>query len=146
MWLETMVLLALFFLFAFGPSYGQTKQMVQVKAFDQGLAPYKNIEISVNQKDFISVGNQGVAFIELFESDFPLKSIRVKDEKLEAASWNYSKGILEVIIRKRSYQVVGVLARHSDGSTLSNVKVVLKGKHRQQLNQPGRTLRSAAGA
>ncbi len=109
-------------------SYGQSKQMVQVKAFDQSLAPYKNIELSVNQKDFFSVGSQGVAFVELMESDFPLKSIRVKDEKLEAASWNYSKGIIEVIIRTRSYHMVGVVARAMDGSPLSNVTVSFKGR------------------
>ena len=130
----------IFLLFASGASYGQTKQMVQVKAFDQALTPYKNIELSVNQKDFFSVGSQGVAFIELFETDFPLKSIKVKDEKLEAASWNYSKGIIEVIIRTRSYQMMGVAARNVDGSPLSNRKVVFKGRTSTttETNQEGR--------
>lgn len=107
---------------------GQSKQMVQVKAFDQSLAPYRNIELSVNQKDFFSIGGQGVAFIELTESDFPLKSIRVKDERLEAASWNYSKGVIEVIIRTRSYHMISIVARTLDGAPLPNVKVTFKGK------------------
>ena len=111
-----------------GTSYGQSKQMVQVKAFDQSLAPYRNIELSINQKDFFSMGSQGIAFIELLESDFPLKSIRVKDDRLEAASWNYSKGIIEVIIRTRSYHMIGVVARALDGRPLSNVKIKFKGK------------------
>lgn len=112
----------------FGTSVGQSKQMVQVKAFDQSLAPYKNIDLSVNQKDFFTIGSQGVAFIELMESDFPLKSIRVKDDRLEAASWNYSKGVIEVIIRTRSYQMIGLVARTVDGSPLSNAKVTFRGK------------------
>ena len=120
--------LLLLSLITVGTSYGQSKQMVQVKAFDQSLAPYRNIELSVNQKDFFSIGSQGVAFIELIESDFPLKSIRVKDDRLEAASWNYSKGVIEVIIRTRSYHMIGIVARKLDGSYLSNVKVTFKGK------------------
>jgi signal transduction histidine kinase len=114
--------------------------MVQVKAFDQRLTPYKNIELSVNQKEFFSIGSQGVAFIELLETDFPLRSITVKDEKLEAASWNYTKGIIEVIIRTRSYQMIGVVARKVDGSALSNIKIVFKGKTSTttETNQEGR--------
>src|SRR5688572_19837878 len=77
-------------------SFAQKKQMVQVKTFDQQLTPYRNVELSINGKDFVSIGAKGEAFIELLDSDIPLKSIRVKDEKLEAASWNYSKGIIEV--------------------------------------------------
>ena len=118
---KTSCVFFLLFCWMFEASFGQSKQMVQIKAFDQSLAPYRNIELSVNQNDFISVGSQGVAFIELNESDFPLKSIRVKDQKLETASWNYSKGIIEVIIRTRSYQMIDVIARAADGSPLSNV-------------------------
>src|SRR5688500_7341832 len=68
---------------------GQKKQLIQVKAFDQQLAPFKNIELSINGKEFVVIGVKGEAFTELHDADFPLKSIRVKDEKLEAASWNY---------------------------------------------------------
>jgi signal transduction histidine kinase len=113
---------------AVSQTIAQGKQMVQVKTFDQSLAPYMNIDVSVNGKDFFSVGSKGVAFIELLESDFPLKSIKVKDEKLEAASWNYSKGIIEVIIRTRSYHMVSIIVRATDGTPLSNQKVSFLGK------------------
>ncbi len=81
------------------PSWAQKKQLVQVKAFDQQLVPYKNVEVSINNKEYFSMGNKGVAFVELLDTDFPIKSIKIKDEKLETASWNYGKGIIEIIIR-----------------------------------------------
>lgn len=120
--------------------FAQNKQMVQVKAFDQQLVPYKNIEISVNNKEFFSVGNKGVVFIELQESDFPLKTISIKDDKLEAASWNYSKGIIEVIIRTRNYQMIGVIVKNESNASLPNLKVTFKGKTvtTSTTNQDGR--------
>jgi signal transduction histidine kinase len=122
----------LFFLMIFfvlsTPASAQKKQLVQVKTFDQQLLPFKNIDISINGKDFITVGNRGEAFIELDDTDLPLKSIRIKDEKLEAASWNYSKGIIEVIVRKKNYQIVQVIVRDQKNAPLSNLKVTFNGK------------------
>ena len=106
----------------------QKKQMVQLKAFDQQLVPVKNIEVSINGKPHISIGSKGTAFIELEESDFPIRSIAVKDEKLEAASWNYTKGILEVIIRNKSYQLAKVLVRDAENSAVVNTTIVFAGK------------------
>src|SRR3990170_6584816 len=93
------------------PLWAQNNQLVQIKTFDQQLQPYKNVQMSINGKDYFTVGNKGVAFVELEESDLPLKSIKMKDELLEAASWNYTKGIVEVIIRKKSYQLIEVVVK-----------------------------------
>ena len=90
------------------PSWAQKKQLVQVKVFDEQLVPFKNVEISINNKEYVSMGNKGISFVELLDTDYPLKSIKVKDEKLETASWNFGKGIIEIIIRTRSYQLVQV--------------------------------------
>ena len=84
------------------PAWAQKKQLVQVKAFDQQLIPYKNVEVSINNNEYFSTGSKGVAFVELLDSDFPIKSIRIKDEKLETASWNFGKGIIEIIVRIRN--------------------------------------------
>ena len=110
------------------PSFAQNKQMVQIKAFDQELAPYKNVEISINSKEYVSIGAKGVAFVELLDTDFPLKTIKIKDEKLEAASWNYSKGIIEVIIRARSYKMTQVSVRDASNNPLANLKITFKGR------------------
>jgi signal transduction histidine kinase len=106
----------------------QKKQLAQVKTFDQQLVPIKNVEISINGKDFIKVGNKGEAFVELDETDLPIESIKIKDEKLETASWNYSKGIIEVIIRTKSYQIVQVFLRSQNNAAVSNLSVTFKGK------------------
>lgn len=104
------------------------KNMVQVKTFDQQLQPYGNIEISINDKDYISMGNKGSAFIELSENELPLKSVKIKNEQLEAASWNYSKGIVQIIVRKKSYQIHHLTLKDPDNKTLANLKVTFKGK------------------
>src|SRR5438132_114714 len=77
----------------------QDKVSVQVKTFDEKLEPYRNIEVSINGRDFINMGGKGVAFTELTGSDLPIKSIHIRNDRLEAASWDYSKGTLEIMVR-----------------------------------------------
>jgi len=74
------------------------------------------------------MGNKGVAFVELLDTDFPIKSIKIKDEKLETASWNYGKGVIEIIIRPRSYQMVQVFVRDENNVRLPNLMVTFKGR------------------
>ena len=110
------------------PLWAQDTQLVQIKAFDQQLQPYKNVQMSINGKDYFTVGNKGVAFVELAENDLPLKSIKMKDEQLEAASWNYTKGIVEVIIRKKNYQLIQIVVKDQNNTPLQNLKVTFNGK------------------
>ena len=109
------------------PSWAQKKQLIQVKVFDEQLVPFKNVEISINNKEYVSMGNKGVAFVELLDTDFPLKSITVKDEKLETASWNFGKGIIEIIIRTKSYQLVQIFVRDENNVRQPNLSVTYKG-------------------
>lgn len=106
-------------------TFGQQTQLVQVKAFDEQLVPYKNIEISINSKEYLSVGARGVAIIKLEESDLPIRTIKINDDRLEAASWNFGKGILEVIIRNKTHQLASVQLQ-GPGS-LSNLRVTFRG-------------------
>jgi signal transduction histidine kinase len=110
------------------PSYAQEKHAIQIKTFDQQLQPYRNIEVSINGKEFISVGTKGAAFTEVANNDLPVKTIRIKNEQLEAASWNYSKGTLEIIVRRKSYQVARVLVKDENNIALPNLKLTFKGR------------------
>lgn len=120
--------LILFMLFSFSKGWAQDKISIQAKTFDQQLAPYRNIEVSINGKEFIAMGTRGVAFIEMSEAELPVKMIKVKNEQLEAASWNYSKGILEIIIRTKSYQVTSVTVRDENKNALPNLKITFTGR------------------
>jgi signal transduction histidine kinase len=62
------------------------------------------------------------------DSDFPVKSVAIKDGKLEAASWNYSKGILEIIIRNKSYQLALVIVRDRNSKPLAKLPVTFRGR------------------
>src|SRR6478609_1736456 len=106
----------------------QDKLSIQLKAFDQSMAPYPNIEVSVNGKEFVSLNQKGIGFTDLMESDLPVKNIRIKNEQLEAASWNFGKGTLEIIIRKKNYQVIPVVFKDERNDPLSNVRVTFNGK------------------
>jgi signal transduction histidine kinase len=118
----------------------QQTQLVQVKTFNEKLEPLRNVEVAINQREYIVIGNKGVSFIQLPDSEFPLKSIKVKDDKLETASWNYSKGTLEIIIRAKSYHVVPVIVRDQSNAVLRDVKITFKGKKTTTLttNSDGR--------
>lgn len=122
------LLLAGLMLFASHAGNAQEKHMVQIKTFDQQLQPYRNIDISINEKEYISMGAKGVAFVELYDSDLPPKSVKIKNEQLEAASWNFSRGTLEVTVRKKSYQVHRVIVRDRANNPLANVRINFNGK------------------
>jgi signal transduction histidine kinase len=106
----------------------QEKQMIQVKTFDAQLQPFKNAEISINGKEYLSVGSKGVAFIELNTSDLPVKSVNLKNEEYEAASWNLSKGTLEVVVRKKTYRIEKLTVVEPSGAPKANIKLVYKGR------------------
>lgn len=114
-------------IFWISTAYAQEKQSIQVRTFDQKLQPLKNVEVSLNGKDFFSVGQKGVAIVEINPSDLPIKSVRIKDEKLEAASWDFSKGVIEIIVRQKSYTMVHFIVQFSDGSRLAKSPVSYKG-------------------
>lgn len=118
----------------------QDKISIQVKAFDTQLKPYRNIDVSINGKDFIPMGAKGTAFTEILETDLPIKTIRIKDDKLEAASWNYSKGTLEVIVRTKSYSMATIIVRGPDQKVIPNVRLSFRGKTSQNFttNAQGR--------
>jgi signal transduction histidine kinase len=124
LWMIPTILFSLTFCSAFG----QAKHMVQVKAFDQHLNPYKNIQVSINAKDYIALGLKGIAFMELSEDDLPLRSVKIKDDELEAASWNYTKGVVEIIVRKKSYQIVHVQVKDSRNNPAKDIKVTFAGR------------------
>lgn len=123
-WL-TVALLMIFFAVA---GVNAQKHMVQVKTFDENIQPYRNVEISINGKDYLSVGSKGVAFADIPESELPPASVKIKDETLEPASWNYTKGVLQIIVRKKNYEMISVRVVDETNVPLPGLRVVFKGK------------------
>jgi signal transduction histidine kinase len=110
------------------PGMAQEKHLIQIKTFDQQLQPIKNIDLSINGKEYISIGNKGTAFIELQNSELPLKSVKIKGDELEAASWNFSKGIVEIIIRKKNHKVTQWVLKDQSNTSTANLKITFIGK------------------
>jgi hypothetical protein len=114
-------------------AHAQEKTLVQIKTFDEQLKPLANQEVSFNGKIFIPIGSKGSAFVEVSSADLPPKSVTVKNEGLEAESWNYSKGVVEIIIRKKSYKVHHwTIVDHLD-KPVANLPIVYKGRRSQSV-------------
>ncbi len=84
-------------------TYAQSS--VMIKAYDKQLNPVSGMGISLDGSKIYTTGADGTLFIEVAENSLPPKSIVLSQEDFEAESWNYSKGILEIIIRKKSYRL-----------------------------------------
>lgn len=112
-------------------SVAQDKQIVQIKTFDHQLKALGNIEIGINERPFIAVNSKGTVFTELSANDLPPKSVRIKNEELEAESWNYSKGVIEIIVRKKSFKVYSWTVKDIAGNVVPNVRVEFKGRKAQ---------------
>lgn len=110
------------------PVSAQEKQVYQVKTLDEQLNIFPGISISLNGNNYFSIGDKGVAFVELSSEDLPVKSIEVNDQLLEVASWNFSKGILEIIIRKKKYHLIKLIVKGTDDIIKSHMKVTFNGK------------------
>ncbi|GAA5031535.1 hypothetical protein GCM10011506_20550 [Marivirga lumbricoides] len=115
----------MFFIFS---SSAIAQQMVQVKAFNMELQPYGNIKISINGGENVLLDDKGTAFIDLSPNQIPVRSIIIENQSLEAASWKLSKGILEIVVRKKNYRVVPVLIKNTRGSPLNDVEVTFNGQ------------------
>jgi signal transduction histidine kinase len=100
---------------------------LQVKTFDQDLKPLPNIQIAFNDLDYFTIGGKGTTIIEINQSEIPIRAIRVKDERFEAASWNLSKGTVEIIVRPVSYKIMHVSIRFPDGTPVPNTPVTFRG-------------------
>ncbi len=120
-WAACLVLASLMF------SAAQGQQLVQVKTFNEDLKPYPGLEISINNDAFFAMNGKGVAFVEFTDAHLPIKTIRVRNEELEAASWNYAKGTLEIIVRKKSYKVVPVFVFDHLGEPLKDTPMTFRG-------------------
>jgi signal transduction histidine kinase len=131
--LNAILILLILTAFAALPAGAQVRQLIQVKTFDEQLKPLKNVEVSINNKDFISTGNKGEVFVELLESDVPVKTIKIKNEQYEPAAWNLSKSILEIVVRKKNYQVASVTFKDRNNAPVSNLPVTFKGRKTAQV-------------
>jgi signal transduction histidine kinase len=120
--------LLLLTLFAIAPmAWGQSKVSLQVKAFDQKLQPLKNVDFGFNNLPYFRTNTNGQAIVELDRSELPIRNVRMKDEKVEVASWSLSKGTVEIIVRPKIYKFVKFAVRLADGTALANTMVKFNG-------------------
>ncbi|MGE0589195.1 MAG: ATP-binding protein [Cyclobacteriaceae bacterium] len=132
-WYQKLLSFSLLIL-AMSPAFGQNKQLVQIRASGEDLKPIPGLSLSINNGGFITLDKKGIAFTELSDSDLPVKNIKVNDSSLEPASWNYSKGVLEVIVRRKSYHLVNLTVQYQDGKPATSVRVTYQGQKEIQVS------------
>lgn len=102
--------------------------MVQIKVFDQQMNAMTNLAVSINGKEFVTLEEKKALFYEIAKEDLPPKFIKINKPEWEAESWNYSKGTLEIIVRKKLYSVADLNVETLDKKLLANATVNFKGK------------------
>lgn len=111
-----------------GQTWAQDQTMIQLKALDQQLQPYPRLKISINHGAPNKLDAQGLAFIDIDDKELPPMSITVTDELLEVESWNFSKGILEIVIRPKTYKNITAVLRDEKNQPLNGIKVIFQAK------------------
>ena len=130
--------LVFFFLFILAWEAEAQKQVVLVKVYNQTLEPFRNEEISVNGGAFVAVDKTGQLFREFDDRDLPPKSVHLKNELFEVATWNYSKGKLEIVVRARTTRTLSVTIFDENNDPLTNHPVTYQGrKERTWTSEPG---------
>ncbi len=101
----------------------QTPTMIQVKTLDRTFTAVPQLGVSIDGQPFFFTTETGSVYTEISSANLPPKTILLNDDQLEAESWNYSKGILEIIVRKKSYQIIKAIVKDTREKPLSGVKV-----------------------
>lgn len=101
----------------------QEKTMIQVKTLDLQLNFIPDLGVSIDGKEYFTTDDQGFAYTEVMETHLPPKVIKIRSNDLEAESWNYSRGVLEIIIRKKSYKVISVSVKDQNNVPVKDLKV-----------------------
>lgn len=115
----TLILTACLFNYA----NGQEVVNVLLKVYDIELNPYPNIEIVLDRKISFTTDANGIALAEVPKVSLPPTRIDVSDQKLEAESWNYSKGTLEIILRKKNYKQLQIKITDKNENIIKGIKV-----------------------
>jgi len=120
------IILALLLLVCIKPAIAQETSLVQVKTFDLRLKPIANLELSFDQQHYFATGTNGSVIVEINNTLLPPKVIYFIDVTLEAESWNYSKGILEIIVREKSFETYELTFVDNNNIPLKNIAVSIE--------------------
>ena len=105
-WRFHQLIFPILLLLCINSAFAQESTMVQVKTYDLNLNLFANLELSFDNKNYFNTGTDGSVIVETSNTLLPPKVIYFKDVKLEAESWNYSHGVLEIIVRNNHIKLI----------------------------------------
>lgn len=113
-------------LFLNSVSNAQEKMLVQVKTFNPDLSILANTSISLDGTNFTTTGDDGSIIYEFERSLLPPKKVYLQNSEFEAESWNYSKGILEIIVRIKSFELYTIKVNSRSKQPVQGEKIIVK--------------------
>lgn len=122
---KLILVMAVLLAFSINGIMAQESTLVQVKTFDQGLKMVPDLELSFDNQIFFITGSDGTTIIEIPNTLLPPKVIFIADTLLEAETWNYSRGVLEIVIRVKTFEIYNFTVLDSSGILQRNLIVRL---------------------
>lgn len=124
-WKILLLVLPLLFVVALISAVAQDSTLVRIKTFNLNLSSISNLELSFDQQHYFNTGKDGSVIVELRTTSLPPKVIFFRDTKLEAESWNYSHGILEIIVREKTFETYQITLVDTASLLLGHVLLTL---------------------
>lgn len=106
-------------------AHGQEMVNVLVKVYDIELKPYPFIGIVIDDTASITTDAKGTAFALIPNSSLPPTTVGISDQKLEAESWNYTRGTLEIVLRKKNYKNLRIKIADKNQKALSRIEILI---------------------
>jgi len=104
---------------------GQSTRLVQVKLLNKSMQPKPNLAFSFDNLKRYTSNDNGQAVVKMSDDELPPKDVYIYDKTLEAESWNYSKGVLEIIIRTRTTKTIKGIVKNAFNEPIPNLAVVI---------------------
>ena len=124
-WKILLLVLPLLFVVDLISAVAQDSTLVRIKTFNLNLSSISNLELSFDQQNYFNTGKDGSVIVELRTTSLPPKVIFFRDTKLEAESWNYSHGILEIIVREKTFETYQITLIDTASLLLGHVLLTL---------------------
>lgn len=96
-------------------------RLVQVKLYNKNMQPVADLQFSFDNATIHKTNDKGVAVVQIEESLLPPQNVYVHNSDNEAESWNYSRGVLEIIIRARTTKVLTGIVRNEINEPIPNL-------------------------
>jgi hypothetical protein len=96
-----------------------------VKVNDMQLKPIPDIEMKLDDSETLRTDIYGTAYVSVPKASLPPAHIHILNKKLEAESWNYSKGKLKITVRKKNYRQLAIKIVDDNHQVVPDIEIIV---------------------